>query len=112
MLAVACGIALFFLFRSAYRSMRTKLSQFRTRRAELKALRAQQIAAGERVSALQALRNLSAGLSAGAAPYAAAGRDAYGRWRGPSAGATPMAQGPCPVPEQAQPPYGTSGGEK
>lgn len=43
-------MVLFFLFRKALRSTRTRFSQSKQRRAELKALRAAQLAADERVT--------------------------------------------------------------
>lgn len=67
--AVGIGLTLFFMFRKAYRSMRTKFSQLKQRRTDIKQVRAAQLASGERVTFFQALRRLAAGAS----PLVAAG---------------------------------------
>lgn len=58
---VVIGIALFFLFRKALRSMRTKFSQVKQRRAQLKKARAERRASGQQGGALQNLRRLAKG---------------------------------------------------
>lgn len=61
LIAVGIGITLFIMFRKAYRVMKMKLSELKQWQADARAQRQAQIASGERVSTLQALKRLAAG---------------------------------------------------
>lgn len=92
LIAVAIGIVLFLLFRKAYRAMKMKVSDLRRRQAEARARRRAQIASGERVSTLQALKRLTAGatpaMATGGAPADAirTGTSASASWARSAAG--------------------------
>lgn len=61
LLAVGVGITLFLMFRKAYRAMKMKVSDMKQWQAEARAQRQAQIASGERVPTIQALKRLAAG---------------------------------------------------
>lgn len=61
LIAVGIGITLFIVFRRAYRAMRVKLSEISQWRERSRTLREAQLASGERVSTVQALKRLAAG---------------------------------------------------
>lgn len=61
LIAVGIGIALFVLFRKAYRAMKMKVNDMKQWQAEARAQRQAQIASGERVPTIQALKRLAAG---------------------------------------------------